>query len=174
MAAGVFLFEHVFWSQYEGEESPVTSIPETDAKEAGLTKGGDTNREGEGPEGLKLGQPSLFSFTAVSRPSLESPRWSGAIVFPGLMLEERIGDQRVTPALKRAHILNTRSGRLQKNACVAYSQRAEGLGLPKVSTLHVCENVYNPVWCHKRQLSRPPPSSKSAGDPRVSSELEFV
>lgn len=91
------------------EESPVTSIPETDAKEAGLTEGRDTNREGEGPEGLKdkLGQPPLFSFTAVPRPSLESPRWSGSIVFPGLMLEERTGDQHVTPALKRAHILNT-------------------------------------------------------------------
>lgn len=51
MAAGAFLFEHVFWSQYEGEESPVTSIPETDAKEAGLTEGRDTNREEEGPGG---------------------------------------------------------------------------------------------------------------------------
>lgn len=84
MAAGMFLFEHVFWSQYEGEESPVTSIPETDAKEAGLTEGREANREGEGPEGLKdeLGQPPLFSFTAVPRPSLESPRWSGSHCLP--------------------------------------------------------------------------------------------
>lgn len=84
------------------------------------------------------------------------------------MFEERIGDQHGTPAL------NTRSGRLQKNACVAHSQSAEGLGLPKVSPFHVCESVYNPVSCHKRQLARPPSSSKLAGGPRVSCELEFV
>lgn len=77
MAAGMFLFEHVFWSQYEGEESPVTSIPETDAKEAGLTEGRDANREGEGPEGLKgeLGQPPLFSFCSQALSRVTKMEW---------------------------------------------------------------------------------------------------
>lgn len=92
----MFLFERVFWSRDEGEESPVTSIPETDPKEAGRPDRRQRHQlEGGGTQGgwrIELGRPPLFSFTVVPRPSPESPRWSGAMIFSGLTVEEKVGD----------------------------------------------------------------------------------
>lgn len=69
VAAGVFLFECVFWSQDQGEESPVNSILETDLKEAGLTEGRGTSGKQERPEGLedRAGPASSVHFYSCSQ-----------------------------------------------------------------------------------------------------------
>jgi hypothetical protein len=59
----------VFGRQDQGGESPVTSIPETDPKEAGLTEGRDTRGKGEGLKGLEDGAnpASLVQFYSCSQ-----------------------------------------------------------------------------------------------------------
>lgn len=56
----------MFWRQDGGGESPVTSIPETDPKEAGLTEGRGSRGKGEGPKGAGEEDAPRSSFIVVS------------------------------------------------------------------------------------------------------------